>query len=254
MLHPLKTPTAEDLRKNILSTYYLLRMGIVVIAAALPTALLIYTFVYHGGLEQGSISAFYGAYDGAMRNWFVGSLCAIGAFLILYKGFSFKEDMALNIAGTAAILIAITPCECWTDATLPKSWLHTIFAIAFFASMAFVCFTCALETIDLLPQEDRRRLRRAYFWIGLALVASPGISLVLDTFLAEIQHALQTSRGSGFVFAFEAIGVWVFAFYWYTKTQEYEISSAENEALKGHLDYDETTRRLRHSVHLGNLA
>ena len=151
MLHPLTPPTAEDLRKNMLSTYYVLRMGIVVIAAALPTAVLIYSFVYHSGLEQGSISAFYGAYDGAMRNWFVGSLCAIGAFLILYKGFSFKEDMALNVAGASAVLVAITPCDCWTDSTTPKSWLHTIFAIVFFASMAYVCFACALKTIDLLP-------------------------------------------------------------------------------------------------------
>jgi hypothetical protein len=248
MLHPLTPPSAEDLRKNMLSTYYVLRMGIVVIAAALPTAMLFYSFVYHSGLEQGSISAFYGAYDGAMRNWFVGSLCAIGAFLILYKGFSFKEDMVLNVAGTAAVLIAITPCDCWLESPLPQSWLHTIFAVLFFGSMAYVCFTCALKTIDLLPQKDKDRFRRAYFWIGVALVASPGAALVLDTFLEQIQHALQTNRGHGFVFAFEAVGVWVFALYWFTKTQEYKISSAENEALKGHLDYDRTTQRLRHSA------
>jgi hypothetical protein len=247
MLDPLKPPTAEDLRKNMLSTYYLLRMGIVVISAALPVALLIYSFVYHGGLEQGSMSAFYGAYDGAMRNWFVGSLCAIGAFLILYKGFSFKEDMALNAAGSFAVLTAMTPCECWTDAAAPRSVFHLAFAILFFTCMAYVCFTCALKTIDLLPVKDRKRFRRAYFWIGVALIASPGTALVLDYFLDTIQRALQTNRGNGFVFAFEAIGVWVFAFYWFTKTQEYEISSAEKEALKGHLEYDAATHTLKHA-------
>lgn len=248
MLHPLKPPTAEDLRKNMLGTYYVLRMGIVVISAALPVALLVYSFVYHGGLEQGSMSAFYGAYDGAMRNWFVGSLCAIGAFLILYKGFSFKEDMTLNVAGAAAVLIAITPCDCWTDPALQKSWVHTVFAIVFFGSMSYVCFTCALKTIDLLPDKDRTKFRRLYFWIGVALVASPGSALVLFVFLDQIQHALQTTRGNGFIFAFEAVGVWVFAFYWFTKTQEYRLSSAEDEALKGHIDYDETTHRLRHAA------
>jgi len=247
MLHPLKPPTAEDLRKNMLSTYYLLRMGIVVISAALPVALLIYSFVNQGGLEQGSMSAFYGAYGGVMRNWFVGSLCAIGAFLILYKGFSFKEDMALNAAGSCAILIAMTPCDCWTDSAVSKSWLHTLFAVLFFATMAYVCFTCALKTIDLLPKKDRQRFRRAYFWIGVALLASPGAALVLDTFLGQIQRTLQTTRVPVFVFAFEAIGVWVFALYWFTKTREYQISSAEYEALKGHLEYDETTRTLTHA-------
>jgi len=247
MLHPLKTPTADDLRRNMLGTYYLLRMGIVVIAAALPTTVLIYTFVNHGGLEQGSISAFYGAYGGAMRDWFVGSLSAIGAFLILYKGFSFKEDMALNVAGVSAILIAMIPCDCWSGAAPPENWLHTVFAVLFFGSMAYVCFTCALQTIDLLPEKNQPRFRRAYFWIGVALVASPGTALVLDTFLHPIQQALQTTRGSGFVFAFEAVGVWVFALYWFTKTQEYQISSAEYEALKGHLHYDEATRTLKHA-------
>lgn len=247
MLHPLKAPTAEDLRQNILGTYYVLRIGIVVIAAALPTAVLIYTFVNHGGLEQGSISAFYGADDGAMRDWFVGSLSAIGAFLILYKGFSFKEDMALNVAGVSSVLIAMIPCDCWTGAARPQSWLHTVFAVLFFGSMAYVCFTCARKTIDLLPVRDRPRFRRAYVWIGVALVASPGTALVLDTFLRPIQHALQTTRGSGFVFAFEAVGVWVFAFYWFTKTQEYQISLPEDEALKGHLRYDEATRTLKHA-------
>lgn len=248
MLHPLTPPTAEDLRKNMLGTYYLLRMGIVVIAAALPAAMLFYSFVYHGGLQQGTISAFYGAYDGAMRNWFVGSLCAIGAFLILYKGFTFKEGMALNVAGVAAILIAITPCDCWEGSAVSPSVLHRIFAVAFFATMAYVCLACARKTIDLLEKKDRERFERAYRRIGAALIVSPGIALILDVFLDQIKNALQTTHVNLFVFAFESVGVWVFAYYWYTKTQEYELSSAEDEAIKGHLVYDRATRRLRQAA------
>ena len=80
--------TADELKKNILSTYFTLRAGIVVLSVALPVAL------YVGGLWHGvpglaeSMSAYYGEHAGALRNVFVGTLCAIGAFLYLYKGFS----------------------------------------------------------------------------------------------------------------------------------------------------------------------
>jgi hypothetical protein len=66
------------------------------------------------------MSAFYGAYDGDMRNWFVGTLCAVGAFMVLYKGFTFAEEMALNAAGLSAALVAMTPCNCWADR---RPWL-----------------------------------------------------------------------------------------------------------------------------------
>jgi hypothetical protein len=112
---PKKEMTAEDLRKNMLSTYFTLRTGIVVLAAALPVGLLFYSLWYHHGLEEHSMSAFYGAYGGDMRNWFVGILCAVGVFLNLYKGFSGAEDWVLSLAGGFAILTAITPCYCWGD-------------------------------------------------------------------------------------------------------------------------------------------
>lgn len=60
------------------------------------------------------MSAFYGANDAGMRNWFVGILWAVGSFLILYKGFRAAEDWLLNLAGGFAILTAMTPCGCWS--------------------------------------------------------------------------------------------------------------------------------------------
>jgi len=227
MLHPTKTPTAEDLRKNMLSTYFFLRTGIVVMSAALPLALLVYTFMVDRGLNEHSISAFYGADNGAMRNWFVGILCAVGAFLILYRGFSFAEDWALNTAGLFAILTAWKPCDCWLP-DIVGSKLHNTFAILFFASMAFVCFFCAKTTISLLPDKaTEARFGTKYTRIGIALLLSPAIALVLSY-----------QRPGAFVFLFEALAVWVFSFYWFTKTQEFSISSAEKRALKGELRYE----------------
>lgn len=224
MLKPATTPTPDDLRKNMLSTYFFLRTGIVALAGALPLALLAYSLIA-GQKLQHSISAFYG---GDMRNWFVGTLCAIGAFLILYKGFSFAEDMALNIAGLFAVLTALKPCDCWEPGAI-SSRLHLTFASLFFAAMAFVCFRCTTTTISLLPDEPTRaRFGRRYFQIGVALVVSP---------LAAIVVGRAASVPESTTFFVEWFGVWVFAVYWFTKTLEFKISSAERKALRGELQY-----------------
>jgi hypothetical protein len=54
----------------------------------------------------GSISAYY--YTPA-RSVFVGSLCALGASLIAYKGHSPEEDVLLNFSGFMAFVVAMVP-------------------------------------------------------------------------------------------------------------------------------------------------
>ena len=228
MLKPRTTPTAEDLRKNMLSTYFFLRTGIVAISAALPIALLAYSLISHHGLEQHSMSAFYGAYDGDMRNWFVGTLCALGAFLVLYKGFTFAEEMALNAAGLFAVVVAMKPCNCW-DAGAVNSKLHLAAALSFFASMAYVCFFCAKTTISLLPDtKTREAFARRYHAIGVALILSPAAAVPASYLTGSLQTL---------AFFVEWFAVWAFASYWFTKTREFRITAAEKRALRGELAY-----------------
>jgi hypothetical protein len=227
MLAPLKQMTSEDLRKNILSTYFTLRMGIVVLSAALPLSLYAYSWSVDHGLVEHSMSAFYGAHDGALRNWFVGVLWAIGAFLILYKGFSTAENWLLNLAGGFAVFTAMTSCRCWMGAVGEPSRLHRIFAVSFFAAMAAVCWFCAEDTITLLPSKALQdRFRRTYRGIAIGLAASP-LAALFVSFVAN-QYVSRT-------FYIEWFGVWVFAFYWFTKSAEFRITSAEKRALRGEI-------------------
>jgi hypothetical protein len=46
MPHPTKTSTADDPRRNMLSTYFYLRTGIVAMSAALPIALIAYSLIF----------------------------------------------------------------------------------------------------------------------------------------------------------------------------------------------------------------
>jgi hypothetical protein len=227
MQTPGKSMTAEDLRRNMMSTYFTLRLGIVILSVALPLVLLGYSLVAHGRLVESSMSAFYGADGGAMRNWFVGILWAIGFFLILYQGFSPLEDWLLNFAGGFAVLTALTPCHCSAQEELDKSTAHAAFAVLFFACMVGVCLFCARDTVTLLPEKsDQDRFTRTYYTIALLLFASP---------LAALGTAYFARARGSLVFFIEWFAVYVFASYWAVKSAEFRITAAERRALYGAL-------------------
>jgi hypothetical protein len=224
---PGKSMTAEDLRRNMMSTYFTLRLGIVILSVALPLILLGYSLATHGRLVEHSMSAFYGTDGGAMRNWFVGILWAIGFFLILYKGFSALEDWLLNFAGGFAVLTAMTPCNCWGEDAVDKSRAHATFAILFFGCMVGVCLFCARDTLTLLPKKsDQDRFRNTYYTIALFLFTSPLAALAVAYF-ARAQGSM--------VFFIEWFAVFVFAVYWAVKSAEFKITAAERRALYGAL-------------------
>ena len=54
----------------------------------------------------GSLSGFYYTH---MRNLFVGAMCAVGVFFVAYRGHDKWDDRLTNVAGLAAILIALFP-------------------------------------------------------------------------------------------------------------------------------------------------
>jgi hypothetical protein len=216
--------TSDKLRENILSTYFSLRLGIILLSAGLPILL------YVGGRLSGidrladSMSAYYGEGRGAMRDWLVGVMWTIGSFLYLYKGFTDLENLLLNFAGGFLVATAMIPCNCWSAASGRGNRLHGVVAVAFFVSMAMVCLFCANETIPLLPRADQNTFRRRYQAIGVVLLASPAVGLAAGGVLNR--H---------YEFLIEAFGTWTFAYYWWTKSREFRITSAEKRAAQGTL-------------------
>src|ERR1700733_14650519 len=102
----------DQLRQNIMATYFSLRIGIAAVGIALPLVVGIVGYFYAHVCLQRSISAYYhavGPTGHSMRNWFIGSLFVIGVFLYLYKGFSMLENILLNVGGLLAVLIALVP-------------------------------------------------------------------------------------------------------------------------------------------------
>jgi len=208
------TETGEfDLDKTFTATYFTLRWAIVGIAVAFPLLLWIGgCWVYKTGL-QNSLSAYYNT---GMRDWFVGVLFAVAACLFPYKGLSDRESNLLNTAAILAVLTAVNPFD-WRPSWwfLPSGTPHDVFAVTFFVMIALACWLCQDDSLNLglVPPDKQRAYRLKYTLIGVALVAFPLLAVLLNV------RTFGRTPGSS-VFWVEAAAIWVFAFYWYTKSGE----------------------------------
>lgn len=217
-------PGPIDLSEHMVSTYQTLRVVLVVIAAAFPLLLWIGGNIFHGVELQASMSDYYHAGGGVLRNWFVGLLFAISGMLIIYKGFRPAENVALNFAGIFAVLVALVPNSYdGPDEGLP---FHGIFAVSFFLCIAYVCIFCASATLSLVNEDRRRRLRMIYKSIGWAMVVAPVAAAVLT----------YTFRRGYHIFVAEFFGVYAFAAYWFIKTLEIRRTKADEMAASGELE------------------
>ncbi len=241
-----------ELSEHMVSTYQTLRGVLVVIALLFPWVLWFGGHLSHDRLQlQPSMSDYYHANAvsmrefaeresavhegrqrqnvhldsgrGVLRNWFVGVLFGISALLVVYKGYRPAEDVALNLAGVFAVLIALYP-NAWDDPGLP---FHGIFAVTFFLCIAYVCIFCASATLSLIKDENKRkRYHRLYRFLGSAMVATPILAAILSELL---QHR------NSYIFFAEAAGVYAFAIYWWVKTREINETNADRRAASGEL-------------------
>ncbi|MGV9669300.1 hypothetical protein ACWDPV_01735 [Gordonia sp. NPDC003504] len=106
---------SPDNSSIVISTYRNLRLGMIALIAMLAVSVIYSAVTYRSPSHSefmGSISAYF--YTSA-HMVFIGSLCALGALLVTYKGSTEPEDVLLNYSGFLAFLIAFIP------ATVPDS-------------------------------------------------------------------------------------------------------------------------------------
>src|SRR6266540_6600402 len=87
-------------------SYLGLRKAIGIIGTALPFVLAFGKILLEGPGIQSSISDYYHT---GMRDIFVGSLCAIAVFLMSYRGYDRKDDIAGDLACVFALGVALFP-------------------------------------------------------------------------------------------------------------------------------------------------
>ena len=225
---PRRAAAGGALYESIAKSYFTLRIGLAALAFLFPIALWLWAGPEH---LQSSISAYYhfrhvaggeSAYGaGAARDLFVGVLWAIGAFLFFYKGYSSKENIALNVAGVAAVFISLFP-KAWPDeATTFTNTVHFTSAVTFFLAIAYVCLFRPGDTLPLLRDEaQQRRFKRLYALLCALMVGVPlglfALHLLADSF-GVLGDRADESR---VVLWVEIAGIWVFSAFWLAKSRE----------------------------------
>jgi hypothetical protein len=197
--------------QQAMRSYLYLSFGMGLVAFLLPIALVASTG--YGG--HYSISYFYHV-DDISRNILVGSLWAIGVFLFLFQGLSRWENWILNVAGVAAISVAMFPMPAEQCGHGQAFTFHALSAVIFFVCLAIVAIGFSKTRIQyIIYPPKRRRFKRAYNLAGIAMVAMPAAVLAL--------HFLGGRRcETHWIFWVEVLGIWAFAFYWFVKTAEYK--------------------------------
>lgn len=201
----------------MIDTYLTLRRGMAVIAILFPVILLL--FGPQPGLEpELSISAYYYV-EGTLHELFIGALCAIGVCLVLYKG-PWKENLALNIAGSSVILVAIIEMEKGADCVKPAHWYdisaHGFFAVVFFLGISYVCIFLSKPESTGEPIPPRKeKFYRFYKKCGYAM-----LFIIIGAVILNIIDDGTVCREFNTTFWIETFAIWAFSAFWFIKTIE----------------------------------
>jgi len=222
--------SASELQEHMLGTYDTLRVMLTVIGFALPIVVVLAGWFQEGRFRiESSISEYYhlaATYPFfTARDFFVGGLLATAVCLYSYKGFSTRENVALNFAGVFAFFVAVLPIAHKGEPRNLRSILHATAAVLFFLCIAYVSLRRSRDTLRLLPESKRERYARLYFLTGLAMLAAPTGAVVLSY---ALDVASPTSR---WIFFVETLGIWAFAAYWWFKTLEMRETKVDRAAL-----------------------
>jgi hypothetical protein len=126
---------------------------------------------------QRSMSAYYYT---SMQNVFVGALCAIGAFLLSYKGNDRKDAWAGTIAGICAIGAGLFPTIPPSGKVTAISELHITFAAVLYLTLAY--FAIARFPVTASPAHRRDSVRnRVYRICGWTIIVCLALIAVSET-------------------------------------------------------------------------
>jgi hypothetical protein len=200
--------------QNALVLSYLgLRKAVGIIGIALPFALAFGKMLLQGPGIQASISSYYYT---DMRNVFVGSLCAIGIFLMSCRGYDRRDEIAGYLACVFAIGVALFPTTPAMGATAEEQvigTLHLSFALLLFLTLAY--FSIALFTKTSAGKTPTRRKQQrniVYRVCGYTI-----LGCILAMFLVSIPAVRAAVERLSPVFWLESLAIFAFGVSWLTK-------------------------------------
>src|SRR5712691_2581171 len=199
-----------------------LRLGVGVIGALLPIMLIAWNRI--AGDKTIVPTSMSGSYYTSARNLFVGSLCALGVFLILYRRTTL-QNLCTWCAGAFALLVAFAPTAPAPPATEPQwvNYLHHAAAGALILTLGVFCFVLergdAAGAASLDPAEPARYRAQPQVpsWRKILYFTCGGLVLLSGAF-ALYTGVWPTSWSTGWpsLYLFEAVAVSAFGIAWIT--------------------------------------
>lgn len=200
---------------NLVVSYLVLRKAIGYLGIALPFVLAFGNMLLVGqpGIQR-SISSYYHT---PMGDVFVGILCAIGVFMISYKGYERKDARAGYLACIFAAGVAWFPTAPDPDPTSQQELIghvHLCFAALFFLTLSYFSLCLFTKTDKSTP--TRRKLQRntVYKICGYTMLTALALILVIAVVPDEMKSEILKWRP---VFFLEAAAILAFGVSWLTK-------------------------------------
>ena len=199
---------------SLVISYLELRKAIGYLGIALPFVVAVGVRLLQGLGIQSSISSYYYT---VMGDVFVGTLCAIGVFLLSYKGYERKDELAGNLACIFTVGVALFPTSPENASSHDKliGTVHAVFASLFFLTISYFALFLFTKTDPSKPPTRRKLQRnRVYRICGYTMLTA--IALALAYSLAP-ESAVAGLKKFHPVFWLEAIAVEAFGIAWMTK-------------------------------------
>jgi hypothetical protein len=220
--------------ETLVHSYRFLRWAIGGIGMALPLVLIVGKYALDRGPLLSSIS---GYYYSDMRGVFVGSMCAIGVFLLSYHGYARGDDVAGTIAGAAAIVLALfptTPAGHFDGRNQIIGAVHAISAGTFFALLAAFClyFFPRNKEQEKTGEDQKDWRNRAYILCGSIIVACLVLALISGL-------AIHNSIGSLHpLLVLESVAIFAFGAAWFVRGQTVSPRRKPEQSAQSNITLD----------------
>lgn len=207
-------PKKADKDASLVFSYLTLRKAIGLLGMGLPFVLSLGGFAIFRQELQSSISYYYWT---GMRDVLVGTLFAIGFFLLSYRGYERADNIAGNLACLFALGVALFPTGRSADPTgMAKTIaiVHFVCAAAFFGTLIYFCLALFTKTKSRGRPTSQKIIRnRIYRGCGYIMAAC-----ILGTFVFFVIPGVRAAAEPySPVYWLEAIAILAFGISWVVK-------------------------------------
>jgi amino acid permease len=195
-------------------SYLALRKAIGILGTALPFVLFLGGEAIFGNGIQSSLSYYYHT---GMRDVFVGTLFAIGFFLLSYQGYEKADRIAGILACVFAVCVALFPTALHSSPAGPErtiSAVHLASAAAFFCTLIFFSMYLFTKT-NPRKKPTKQKLQRNNVYRSCGVIMAMCIVLTgIYAAFPEVQAAL---AGTQPIYWLESTAIVAFGISWLVK-------------------------------------